>query len=337
MNPDAGHHQRNRIAAGQTGGGATKASGADRLLWFLLIALWVVLLGTALTGMSDPLGKALGSQRGGYVAAVAFELFAAILFLFAYIRRVQHGESAYLIRVVAWGMAIAVATLNWSSHKDEEAVIFALASLGAAFLAAVLEETKLRQTLRDLGYLGPRLPVYPLRMQLFERPLLARAKALAARDPGLGLYGSIDAARAELAEEQRKAEEKRHRENLSNLLYKRFRRELGDDLLAQIATASHDMDATSAAIREEMNTAALAKAVAAELTPEALTGSDRPPPPATATGPQSASCTPSRCRTWPRLCRPSPVSLPVSPTGLTRMVLDGPVSRTGLRRRLNLR
>lgn len=172
-------------------------------------------------------GQRLGALAGGLVV----ELFAGILLAVADWRQVDHGERVFVLRLIANAAALGVAVLNWRAHEGDldSQAFFVGISLAAFIVVSVHTAARRRDALRARGELAPPPPVYPLEMWLHSPRLVLEARGMAKRTPGLGLYGSLDAARAARAEraaeaKRRAAEaaERRRLDNLSELLLGKF-------------------------------------------------------------------------------------------------------------------
>jgi hypothetical protein len=250
-----------------------------RVFWVSIVTVWGILLSTSIIGLAEPLAEALHSgPRRGALAALSFELVATLMFLHSFLRRVYHGENAYLQRALGWAAALGFATINFTAHEGISSALFAGASIAAAMIAAIVEEAALRDQQRLINHTAPRLPAYPLSMHLTPsgRKLLARAQELAARDPLLGLYGSIDAAKQSLQADVDAAKEAAQIARLEKVLTKRFGKNLKDGNLAEIAASAYDMRALARELAGLLDPSQVAQVIAAEISPDRVTG--RPVP-----------------------------------------------------------
>lgn len=155
------------------------------------------------------------------VPVVATEALAVAFAAVAAYRR-KLGENAYLsfsLAVTFSGFAVWV---NWYGHHDTQpflAYFFAMFS-AAGFVVFVIETAFAR---RDNLWLQNKIddppPVYGVRLELTQPRLVARAKELAVKYPGLGRGGSLEAARVSIAaDERRKAMQRIIKADLARVL-----------------------------------------------------------------------------------------------------------------------
>lgn len=161
----------------------------------------------ALAGGAQAAEGWLGWWMPFNVAVVAvFELGGVYLASMADSRR-KKGERAIAARIGSAVIAAGATALNLFGHAAHpiQAGVFATFSAGGYGVWLIRSGQRRRDQLRADGKLAVPLPVYGLRLELRERRLVTRAKALATDDPTLGRAGSLAQARRELKDEDRRA------------------------------------------------------------------------------------------------------------------------------------
>ncbi|MBQ0906820.1 hypothetical protein [Micromonospora sp. U21] len=308
---------RTRMTGGNSIGGARGASGgasgvgppeawdaelakAMRRVAVLRTGFYVVVLLIALGGQVSGAMEGLGMQW--YVALPAvgtLELGGVVVLANADVRR-RLGEGAMLSRVLSAGIATAAVAFNWLAHSNHlEGGFYAGMSLLGYLVWLMSSENQRRDRLRARQQLPPTTPAYePVGHWLRQPWLTRRARSLAKADPGLGLYASLDAARAQIRAERQQAA-------LSKVLRRKISRAL-DPTTADIALTVYDLDEIAARLAEQADYDGLTALIAADLAPARVLAGNLP-----AAG---------RRRRWRRNGQPDPAAL----TSAARLLADAP-------------
>jgi hypothetical protein len=228
---------------------------------FYAVVLLVALAGQAIaavTWLHWPVLLAL-------VAVAAVELGGIALSVHADARR-QLGERAIPARLLSAAVAAGAVALNWEGHADRLQGGF-FAGMSALGYAVWLIDTaaRRRDQLRAARMLPPTAPAYPAWQWLTHPLLTARARTLALVDQTLGLYASLDAARAAVRRERRQA-------SIAKVLHRKIRAAT-DPTAADIAVAVYDLDLIAARLADGADYDGLTALLAAELVPTAVAGS----------------------------------------------------------------
>jgi hypothetical protein len=250
---------------------------------FYVVVLLVALAGqtiAAVTWLHWPLVAAL-------VAVAAVELGGVALSAHADARR-QLGERAVPARLLSAAVAAGAVAVNWFGHGDPLAAGF-FAGMSALGYAVWLVDSaaRRRDRLRAARMLPPAAPAYPLWSWITHPLLTARARSLALVDSELGLYRSLENARAAVRRKRRQA-------GIAKLLERKLRAGR-DPLAASIAIATYDLDQIAARLADGADYDGLAGLLAAELVPVAVAGStvvEREPEPLPEEPTTSADATP---------------------------------------------
>ncbi|MEV0724286.1 hypothetical protein AB0I37_16090 [Micromonospora purpureochromogenes] len=297
---------RTRMTGGNSIGGAQGASGggpgadppeawdaelakAVRHVAVLRAGFYVVVLLIALGGQVSGAMERLGMPWYIAVPAVgALELGGVVVLANADVRR-RLGEPAILSRVLSAGIATAAVAFNWLAHSNHlEGGFYAGMSLLGYLVWLMNTENQRRDRLRARQQLPPTTPAYePVGHWLRHPWLTRRARSLAKAYPGLGLYGSLDAARAQIRAERRQAA-------LSKVLHRKISRAL-DATTADIAVAVYDLDEIARRLAEQADYDGLTALIAADLAPSRVLAGNLP--------------TGGRRRRWRRTGQPNPVAL----------------------------
>ncbi|MFF5056992.1 hypothetical protein ACFY1S_27775 [Micromonospora sp. NPDC000663] len=254
---------------------------------------------------------ALGGQVSGamerldmpwYVALPAvgaLELGGVVVLANADLRR-RLGEQAILSRVLSAAIAVAAVAFNWLAHSNHlEGGFYAGMSLLGYLVWLMNTGNQRRDRLRARRQLPPTTPAYePVGHWLRHPWLTRRARSLAKADPGLGLYASLDAARAQIRAERRQAA-------LSKVLHRKITRAL-DATTADIAVAVYDLDEIARRLAEHADYDGLTALIAADLAPARVLAGNLP--------------TNRRRRLWRRSVQPDPVAL----ASAVRLLADAP-------------
>jgi hypothetical protein len=284
---------RNSIG-GAPGAGPPEAWDADlakaiRHVAALRTGFYVIVLLIALGGQVSGAMEALGMPWYVALPAVgALELGGVVVLANADVRR-RLGERGTLSRVLSAGIATAAVAFNWLAHSNHlEGGFYAGMSLLGYLVWLMSSENQRRDRLRARQQLPPTTPAYePVGHWLRHPWLTRRARSLAKADPGLGLYGSLRAARAQIRAERRQAA-------LSKVLHRKISRAL-DATTADIAVAVYDLDEIARRLAEQADYDGLTALIAADLAPARVLAGNLP-----AAG---------RRRPWRRTGKADPVAL----------------------------
>ncbi|MBM0226208.1 hypothetical protein [Micromonospora sp. ATA51] len=301
---------RTRMTGGNSIGGAPGAdppeawdaelAKAVRHVAVLRTGFYVVVLLIALGGQVSGAMERLGMPWYIALPAVgALELGGVVVLANADVRR-RLGERAMLSRVLSAGIATAAVAFNWLAHSNHlEGGFYAGMSLLGYLVWLMNTENQRRDRLRARQQLPPTTPAYePVGHWLRHPWLTRRACSLAKADPGLGLYGSLDAARAQIRAERRQAA-------LNKVLHRKITRAL-DATTADIAVAVYDLDEIARRLAEQADYDGLTALIAADLAPARVLAGNLP-----ANG---------RRRRWRRVGQPDPVAL----ASAARLLADAP-------------
>ncbi|MCW3819037.1 hypothetical protein ONA91_31825 [Micromonospora sp. DR5-3] len=273
---------------------------AVRQVAVLRTGFYVVVLLIALGGQVSGAVERLGMPWYVALPAVgALELGGVVVLANADVRR-RLGERAMLSRVLSACIAAAAVAFNWLAHSNHlEGGFYAGMSLLGYLVWLMNTENQRRDRLRARQQLPPTTPAYePVGHWLRHPWLTRRAQSLAKADPDLGLYGSLDAARAQIRAERRQAA-------LSKVLHRKISRAL-DATTANIALAVYDLDEIARRLAEQADYDGLTTLIAADLAPARVLAGNLP-----ASGGR---------RRWRRARQPDPAALAAA----TRLLTDTP-------------
>lgn len=262
---------------------------AMRHVAVLRTGFYVVVLLIALGGQVSGAMEGLGMPWYVALPAVgALELGGVVVLANADVRR-RLGEGAMLSRVLSAGIAAAAVAFNWLAHSNHlEGGFYAGMSLLGYLVWLMSSENQRRDRLRARQQLPPTTPGYEPAGHWLRHPWLTRrARSLAKADPGLGLYGSLDAARAQIRAERRQTA-------LRKVLRRKISRAL-DATTADIALAVYDLDEIAQRLAEQADYDGLTALIAADLAPARVLAGNLP-----AGG---------RRRRWRRAGHPDPAAL----------------------------
>jgi len=238
---------------------------------YLLGVFYVAMAGIALYGQSDGLMAWLGVGRLVALAvALSVELLAAVLFAFADWRRTGMAERAVAARGLSVAVALGVALMNFYGHQGSVALsaLYVGASLAGYAVWVLHTNARRRDALRAAGRLAAEAPPYGPWRWLRHPALTARARALAGADQSLGLHGSVEAARTQVADQRRHA-----------ALRAALRRKLAagrDPISAELALCSYDLDRLARDLAGRMDYHRLLDLLAADLDPARLAATTVP-------------------------------------------------------------
>ncbi|SNS98273.1 hypothetical protein SAMN05421812_102618 [Asanoa hainanensis] len=281
-------------------GSDAELARAVRRVAVLRTGFYVVVLLVALGGQVSGAMERLGMPWYIALPAVgALELGGIVVLANADVRR-RLGERAMLSRVLSAGIAAGAVAFNWLAHSNHlEGGFYAGMSLLGYLVWLMNTENQRRDRLLARQQLPPTTPAYePVGHWLRQPWLTRRARSLAKADPGLGLYGSLDAARAQIRGERRQAA-------LSKVLHRKITRAL-DATTADMAMAVYDLDEIARRLAEQADYDGLTTLIAADLAPARVLAGNLP-----AGG---------RRRRWRRSGQPDPVAL----ASAARLLADTP-------------
>lgn len=215
--------------------------------------------GAAVEWLRWPLLFALGA-----VAAVEFG--GVVLAVYGDHRR-RLGERALAARILSAAVAGGAVAVNWFGHADRLQGSFFAGMSALGYLVWLLHSgARRRDQLRAAGTLAPVPPAYGLWQWLRQPALTRRARRLALKDPTIGLYGSLEAARAAARTERRQAA-------IAALL----RRKLTagrDPLTGEIAVTVYDLDTIAERLAATADYDGLAALLAVDLDPSRVARPD---------------------------------------------------------------
>jgi hypothetical protein len=229
---------------------------------------YAVVLLVALAGQVMGAHQALGIPIVFAIpAVVALELGGIVVLSNADVRR-RLGERANASRLLSAGIAAGAVAFNLATHSNRLlAAFFAGMSLLGYLVWLMHTENQRRDRLRATGNLPPTTPAYEVVGHWLRHPLVTlRAKALAKANPGLGLYASLDAARAETRRERRRAA-------IAKVLHRKIRAVV-DPLTADIATATYDLDEVATRLAATADYDNLTSLIGTDLHPTRLVNTD---------------------------------------------------------------
>jgi hypothetical protein len=240
-------------------------------------AFYVVVAVVALIGQTQAASRWLDWYwLPAAIAVATLELGGIALLARADVRR-RIGERAIAARVLSAAIAGFAIVINFVGHLDNKGdptiagwFFAGMSALGYALWLIQSGDRRrdARRADRDMGTPPPEYGVW----QWLRHPRVTyRARALHARTPEIGLYGSIDHAAAQLEAEAR-------RRRLARLVQRRMRRSLGDRLAADIATASYDLDRVAELLAARADYDGLVVVLARDLAPDRVTAEALPSP-----------------------------------------------------------
>jgi hypothetical protein len=229
---------------------------------------YVVVLLVALAGQVLGAHQALGIPIVFAIPAVAaLELGGIVVLSNADVRR-RLGERANASRLLSAGIAAGAVAFNLATHSNRLLAAFFAGMSALGYLVWLMHtENQRRDRLRATGNLPPTTPAYEVAGHWLRHPLVTlRAKALAKANPGLGLYGSLDAAGAEVRRERRRAA-------IAKVLHRKIRTVV-DPLTADIATATYDLDEVATRLAATADYDNLTALIGTDLHPTRLVNTD---------------------------------------------------------------
>jgi hypothetical protein len=280
---------------------------AVRRISWIRQGFYVVVLLVALAGQVSGAVEALHIQLGWAIPAVAaLELGGIVVLANADVRR-RLGERAIASRALSAVIAAFAVTFNWMAHANHLLGAFFAGMSALGYLVWLMHtENQRRDRLRAKGNLPPTSPAYEVVGHWLRHPWLTmRAKSLAKAHPGLGLYESLAAAKAEIHWERRHSA-------ISKVLHRKIRSAV-DPATADIAVAVYDLDEIAARLTGGADYEGLTALIAADLAPARLgvdTGLARGPErPAVTAAPSGEATEPPRSEPG----SPPPIQATVGP------------------------
>lgn len=250
---------------------AVSGAWADRLAGTVYVVVAVVALAGQATAATHWTGWPLLPSLG---AVGVVELTAVALAARADFRR-RLGESAMAASALSGVVAAFMTAVNFAGHwriGQEIAAWFFASATAFGYLVWLLHSAaRRRDQLRAEGRLRDTGPEYGWWQWLRHPVVTRRARALALRDPELGLYGSLDLAADELLRERRNRA-------LARALKGRLRRAVGGRT-ARIAVRTYDMDEIAARLVAGADYDGLTALIGQDLAPERLAATTSTPEP----------------------------------------------------------
>jgi len=228
-------------------------------------AFYVVVLLVALAGQVSGAVARLNIPVVWAIPAVAgLELGGVVVLANADVRR-RLGERAIASRLLSALIAAAAVTFNWFAHTNPLLGAFFAGMSALGYLVWLMHtENQRRDRLRARGDLPPTTPAYEVVEHWLRHPALTwKAKALAKANPALDLYGSLDAARAQIRRQRRQ-------HAISVVLHRKIRAAV-DPTVADIAVAVYDLDEIAARLADSADYDTLTALINADLAPARLT------------------------------------------------------------------
>ncbi|MEH1129822.1 hypothetical protein [Micromonospora sp. CPCC 206061] len=225
---------------------------------------YVVVLLVALAGQVSGAVEALGIPLAAAIPAVgALELGGIVVLANADVRR-RLGERAIGSRLLSAAIAVGAVAFNWLAHSDHLLGGFFAGMSALGYLVWLTHtENQRRDRLRATGDLPPTTPAYEVGGHWLRHPFLTRrAKSMAKADPTLGLYGSLAAARAEVARQRRHTA-------IAKVLHRKIRSAV-DPATADIALAVYDLEEIAAGLTRRADYDGLTDLIAIDLAPARL-------------------------------------------------------------------
>jgi hypothetical protein len=224
-------------------------------------AFYVVVAGVALAGQALAAVHWLNWHWLPALAAVsALELGGIALAARADFRR-RLNETAAASRLMSAAVAAFAVVFNWLGHGDHlQGGFFAGMSALGYGVWLVNAGDRRRDQLRAEQKLPPTAPSYGLVQWLRHPWITQRARTLALVNPDLGLYGSLDAAKAQARAERRTAA-------IAEILNRMLTADR-DALYAELAVTTYDLDEIAVRVAATADYDGLAARIAEHLTPD---------------------------------------------------------------------
>lgn len=247
------------------GPAVSQGRAAQRAAWmFYLIAALGSLIGQVWVGVVIPPWPpgVVWWWRAVMVApfAAVIDLGGVITAAFADVRQ-RLGETAYGWRVLSATATVTGVGINILGHAAVPYLATVFGGLGAfAYTVWLLHSSaRRRDALRAAGKLADTAPAYGAAQWRREPAVTRRARSLALGH-GYSLQESLEVARRQLRDEQRRAALARHVETLIRKRHK-------DPVVAEIAATTLDIDAVAAGLTARSDVAGWVHLIGAGLTP----------------------------------------------------------------------
>jgi len=197
--------------------------------------------------------------------AAVIDLGGVVTAAFADTRQ-RLGEPAYGWRVLSAATVVLGVGINAVGHRHTVylAVVFGGLGCFAYSIWLMHSAARRRDALRAAGKLADTAPVYGWNQWRREPAVTRRARSLALAH-GYTLHESLQVARQQLRDEQRRAALTRHVETLIRSRHK-------DPVRAAIAATTLDIDAVAATLTAQADVAGWARLIGADLQPPAPAG-----------------------------------------------------------------
>jgi hypothetical protein len=226
---------------------------------------YVVVLLVALAGQVSGAVETLHLPLLTAIPAIsALELGGVVVLANADVRR-RLGESALASRILSGAIAAGAVAFNWLTHADHLLGGFFAGMSALGYLVWLMHtENQRRDRLRATGQLAAVTPAYEVVGHWLAHPWLTRrARALAKADPTLGLYESLDAARAAVRRERREAA-------IATVLHRKIRAAIKNKDTADIAVHVYDLEQIAARLAATADYPGLTALIAVDLEPSRL-------------------------------------------------------------------
>ncbi|MBO4207550.1 hypothetical protein [Micromonospora echinofusca] len=221
---------------------------------------YLVVLIVALTGQVTGATQELDIHLLIAIPAVAaLELGGVVVMANADVRR-RLGERAIASRILSAAIAAGAVAFNWLAHDNHLLGGFfaGMSALGYLVWLTHAENVR-RDRLRATGALPATSPAYEVGHWLRHPLITWRARSMAKADPGLGLYGSLHAARTVMRREHRDAA-------IAKILRRKIKAAV-DPTTATIALHVYDLEQIAARLAATADYDALTNLIAADLAP----------------------------------------------------------------------
>jgi hypothetical protein len=225
---------------------------------------YVVVLNVALAGQVTGAVAALGIPPVAAIPAVAaLELGGIVVLNNADVRR-RLGERATGSRILSAIIAVWAVAFNWLAHDNKLLGGFFAGMSALGYCVWLMHtENQRRDRLRATGDLPAVTPAYELVGHWLMHPMLTRrARSMAKADASLGLYASLDAARAHV-------DRTRRLRAIARVMRQEMRTKTDADS-AEIALAVYDLERIAARLADEADYDGLTALLAADLAPARL-------------------------------------------------------------------
>ncbi|MER7002181.1 hypothetical protein ABT297_03920 [Dactylosporangium sp. NPDC000555] len=230
-----------------------------------LTAFYVAVVLIALTGQGLAAREWLGWPLPLALLAVAALEFGGVVLSRHALARMRLGERAGWARAGSAAVAGFAVAFNWAGHSNHMlGAFFALMSALGYGVWILDSNARRRDELRARSMLAAVPPAYGATRWMRHPVLTHEARALAIATPTLGLHGSIAAAKDARRRERRHA--------AIGVLLRRKLSQGKDEVAAELAIATYDMDEIAARLAAGADYDGLTALLAADLTAAAVAG-----------------------------------------------------------------